>query len=32
MKNLPKLIISIIGCELVGILGGVFTGALSTLG
>jgi tryptophan-rich sensory protein len=25
MKNLPKLIISIIGCELIGILGSVFT-------
>lgn len=25
MKNLSKLLISIIGCELVGILGGVFT-------
>ena len=25
MKNLPKLIISVIGCELVGILGSVFT-------
>ncbi len=25
MKNLPKLIISIVGCELVGVLGSVFT-------
>lgn len=25
MKNLPKLIISVVGCELVGILGSVFT-------
>lgn len=25
MKNLPKLIVSIIGCEFVGILGSVFT-------
>lgn len=25
MKNLPKLIVSVVGCELVGILGSVFT-------
>lgn len=25
MKNLPKLIISVVGCELVGILGGLIT-------
>lgn len=25
MKNLPKLVISIVGCEVVGILGSVFT-------